>query len=347
MRVPRVRRTAGAWAALQTAGAGMALMVGMATWGADRPGSGTVMGRPDAWFGSAEAVEMGDRVLSHQTARGDWPKNVNTGAAEFGGPGRPERGTFDNGATVGEIRFLARLARMTGERRFRQGVERGLGHILEAQYPNGGWPQSHPAGTGYARHITFNDGTMVGLMELMRVVTRSDDFGWLGEEWRHRAAEAFERGVACILESQVRVRGRLTVWCAQHDELTLEPRPARSYELASLSGGESAGILLLLMSLEGRGARVEEAIRAGVEWYEAVKIGGIRVVTRDGDRVVVVDEAAPPVWARFYELPTMRPLFAGRDGVARYRLSDIEQERRAGYAWYGNWGERVLRAWGK
>ncbi|MBX3746517.1 MAG: pectate lyase [Verrucomicrobiae bacterium] len=331
---------------LGAAGAGMAAILGMAAWGADRPGSGTLMGRPEAWFASVEAVEMGGRVLSHQTARGDWPKNMNTAAA-FAGPGRPERGTFDNGATVGEIRFLARLARVTGERRFREGVERGLSHILDAQYPNGGWPQSHPAGPGYGRHITFNDGTMVGLMELMREVSRSEDFGWLGQAWRGRAAEAFERGVECILKCQVRVGGRLTVWCAQHDEITLEPRPARTYELASLSGGESAGILLLLMSLEERGARVEEAIRAGVEWYERVKIRGIRVETRDGDRRVVEDAGAPPLWARFYELDTLRPLFAGRDGVARYRLADIEQERRAGYAWYGNWGERVLRAAGR
>ena len=47
---------------------------------------------------------------------------------------------------------------------------------LAAQYPNGGWPQSYPPGKGYARHITFNDNTMVNLLELVRDVARSDAF---------------------------------------------------------------------------------------------------------------------------------------------------------------------------
>jgi hypothetical protein len=43
----------------------------------------------------------------------------------------------------------------------------------------------------------------------------------------------------------------------------------------------------------------------------------------------------------------MRPIFAGRDGIVKYRMSEIEQERRGGYAWYGNWGEAVLAEYKK
>ena len=45
---------------------------------------------------------------------------------------------------------------------------------------------------------------------------------------------------------------------------------------------------------------------------------------------------APPLWARHYELETDRPVFAGRDGVKRYALADIERERRTGTPWYGS-----------
>ncbi len=85
-----------------------------------------------------------------------------------------------------------------------------------------------------------------------------------------------------------------------------------------------------------------------------MKLTGIRVEsTVDAtqasgeDRVVVQDASAPPLWARFYELGTNRPIFSSRCEVPecatdplfmrRYALAEIENERRVGYAWYGNW----------
>jgi PelA/Pel-15E family pectate lyase len=54
----------------------------------------------------------------------------------------------------------------------------------------------------------------------------------------------------------------------------------------------------------------------------------------DFDRVVVDDPKAPPIWARFYELGTGRPLFCNRDGKAVYSLAEVDRERRTGYGWY-------------
>lgn len=36
-----------------------------------------------------------------------------------------------------------------------------------------------------------------------------------------RAAGAVKKGVACILKCQIVVDGKLTAWCAQHDETLL------------------------------------------------------------------------------------------------------------------------------
>jgi len=52
------------------------------------------------------------------------------------------------------------------------------------------------------------------------------------------------------------------------------------------------------------------------------------------DRIVVEDAAAGPLWARFYEINTGRPIFSGRDGVVKYSMAEIEHERRTGYNWY-------------
>lgn len=53
---------------------------------------------------------------------------------------------------------------------------------------------------------------------------------------------ALDRGVDFILKSQIRTQGVLTAWCQQHDPVTYAPKLARSYELPSKSGSESAGI---------------------------------------------------------------------------------------------------------
>jgi PelA/Pel-15E family pectate lyase len=140
------------------------------------------------------------------------------------------------------------------------------------------------------------------------------------------------------------VDGHLTAWCAQHDEKNYEPRPGRAYELVSISGSESVGILRLLISIDDPGPEVVQAVDAAVAWLRSVELHGIRIVERDGNRVVVEDDSAPPLWARFYEIGSNRPFFCGRDGVKKYRLDEIEAERRNGYSWYGSWPRSLLES---
>lgn len=293
---------------------------------------------PDDWFRGAEGQRIVSNVLSWQSPQGSWPKNLDTTAAPFTGDPKTLKGTYDNGATTGELRFLACAFRVTGDERCRKAFLKGFDHILKAQYPTGGWPQFYPPGKQYHRHITFNDDAMVRLLYFLREVQR---FDFLDADRKQAAQNSFDRGIACILKCQVVVNGTPTVWCAQHDEITLEPRPARKYELVSLSGAESVSILRFLMSLDNPSPEIIRAVNAGVAWFDAVKLTGIRVETRDGNKVVVKDPNAPPLWARFYEIGTNRPFFCGRDGVKKYDIAEIEAERRNGYAWYGGWGARL------
>lgn len=297
--------------------------------------------KPDEWYRSTDGRRMADHILTWQAASGSWPKNVNTASEPFAGDAATIRGTFDNGATTSELRFLARAFRVTGEARCRAALFRGIDHILQSQYRTGGWPQFHPPGTNYHRHITFNDDTMVRLMEFVRAVATAPDYEFVDAPRRQAAKEAFQRGIECILKCQITVHGKLTAWCAQHDEGDYRPRPGRSYELVSLSGAESAGILQLLMSLEAPGPEVVRSVKAGAEWFESARLTGVRQTVVNGDKKIVRDAEAPPLWARFYEIESNRPIFASRDGVKKYDLVEIEPERRNGYAWYGSWGTSV------
>jgi PelA/Pel-15E family pectate lyase len=303
--------------------------------------------QPDKWYRSKEGIRITENILSWQSPHGSWPKNISTTQEPFTGDPNTLRGTFDNNATTEEIRFLARAFRATKDKRYKQAVLKGIDNILEAQYPTGGWPQYYPLDKDYSRHITFNDNAMVRLMNLLRDAAGSHDFAFLDSNRRKAARKSFDRGIQCILKCQIIVNGKPTVWCAQHDELDYSPRPARTYELVSLSGAESSGILELLMSLDHPSPEVIRAIKAGAEWYESSKITGIRVVWTGGDRVVREDPNAPVLWARFYEIESNRPMFSGRDGIKKYSLAEIEQERRRGYAWYGSWGDSVAENYAK
>jgi PelA/Pel-15E family pectate lyase len=302
--------------------------------------------QPAEWFHAPAARERLANLLSHQDKDGCWPKNLDTTAKAYAGKRDALRGTFDNSATVHELRLLARGFRVTKDERYREAFLEGVSCILKAQYTNGGWPQS-PRASGYGQHITFNDDTLIGLMTLLREIYDEKDYHFVPGETRQQAREAFDRGVQCILDCQIRVDGRLTAWCAQHDRKTLEPCGARSYEHPSISGGESAGILCLLMSLDEPTDEIRRSVRAGVAWYGQSTITGLRAERKDGNRTIVPDPAAPPLWARFYEIDTNRPIFSGRDGVIKYALSEIEAERRNGYAWYVSSGKRVEVAWSR
>ena len=165
-------------------------------------------------------------VLSHQSTQGDWPKNIDTSASRYEGDRSNLTGTFDNGATVGEVRFLARAFKVTGRPADREAFDKAIDHILAAQYPNGGWPQTYPPGKGYARYITFNDNTMVNLLELLRDVARPTTSRSSTRPGARRPGRALPSGDR--VRPQMPGRGQRPVdrLVRQHDEKTLEPREA-------------------------------------------------------------------------------------------------------------------------
>jgi len=227
---------------------------------------------PDEWYRSDEGKRIAANILSQQSDLGGWPKNVDT-TVPYTGTDREKdlKPTFDNGATTDELRFLARAYKATGDDRYKQAFLKGYDYVLKAQYPTGGWPQFYPPDKAYHRHITFNDDAMVRLMNFLRETYTGDDYPLLDADRKRAARGAFDRGVACILKCQITVDGRLTAWCAQHDEIDYSPRPARAFELVSLSGSESVGSTRLLMSLDDPSPEVVRAVRAAVSPSSTVR----------------------------------------------------------------------------
>jgi PelA/Pel-15E family pectate lyase len=301
--------------------------------------------------------ETSETLLLYQRDNGGWPKNFewedrlsDKQKKELLNQKPKTDTTIDNGGTYREVKHLSQAYVKFEDQRYRKAALKGLAFLLEAQYDHGGWPQYYPVGKGYNRHITFNDNAMVGVMSLFRdIVQDKPEFGFVEDTMRQQAAQAIDQGIDCILKCQIVVNGKKTAWCAQHDEKTFKPRKARSYELASLSGAESVKIVRFLMAIKTPTLEIKEAIESAVAWFEQVKIVGKRVKTvkdpsapKGRDRIVVPDASAPPLWARFYEIDTMRPFFCSRDGIPKYHLSEISHERRNGYSWLGSYPDDLL-----
>lgn len=315
------------------------------------------------WYSSAEAIRVADNLLAYQHISGGWPKNIDMARplskeeveeiikAKNETGTELSRATLDNGATFPQMRFLARVFEHTKQERFKEAFLKGIRYLLDAQYENGGWPQFFPIRKGYYEHITFNDDVMVNTMQLLKeIFLNQEAFAslQLSDKIKDKAQKAFEKGVRCILRTQIYINGQPTVWCAQHDKNTLAPAKARSYELPSFSGSESVGIVLLLMDIEDPSDDIIAAVNGAISWFEKHKIEGIRlerILNKEGqkDLILVKDPNAKPLWGRFYDLQTGKPFFCSRDGIKRKSLAEISYNRRNGYKWYTDAPEKALK----
>lgn len=303
-----------------------------------------------------------DNMLLYQRSNGGWPKHINnvkvdytkslseTDLVRLTKDRSRKDATIDNGATTKEIRYLVKAFQKTGNKAYKQAAEKGIRYLLQMQMANGGFPQFYPDSSSYRGQITYNDNAMINALTVLRDVANGvDGFAALDASLKAPAQKAVEKGIDCIVKTQVVINGKPTVWCAQHDKKTLLPVNARAFELASLSGSESVGIVDFLMKEENPSPQVKNAVVHAVNWLKAARIRGYKYTDvedpsqpKGRDRVLVKDDFSS-VWARFYDLETGRPLFAGRDGKKRFNLEEVEVERRTGYAWYGTWPEKLLK----
>jgi len=313
-------------------------------------------------YRAVEAAKIADNILLYQRNNGGWPKNYDMQAIltddqkdSLIRTKDDTRTTFDNTTTYSQIEYLAKVYTATKIEKYKIACLKGIDFILSAQYPNGGWPQYFPLQDNYSRRITFNDDAFLGIMNVLKDILDNKDFyAFVDVERRHKIKLSFDNGLNCILNLQIKDNGNLTAWAQQYDEIDLSPAWARAFEPPAISNGESAGIVLFLMNIDNPTERIKNAIESAVEWFKSSKIEGIRIKTIEApelksqwktfnyDRIAVVDSTAPPIWTRYYELGTHKPLFCDRNSKYLYSLAEVSRERRSGYSWYLYSPQKVL-----
>ena len=333
------------------------------------------LARAADWYSGAEARRIADIVVSFQTPAGGWSKNIDLSkhlreAGEGFAPDNSSRlvgtndyetsrdmswnyvGTIDNDATMTQLRFLAKVISAGSTRTtkaYRNSFERGVDYLLAAQNPNGGWPQVWPLQGGYHDAITYNDGAMLNVLRLFKDISAGKgEYKFTSRTMKKRAAASFALGLRCILASQIIENGQRTVWCQQHDALTLQPASARNYEMPSLCSGESAAIVVFLMELPKPDSNIVTSVRGAAAWFERTQIRNVafRKVGNEG-RTLIASPGSGPLWGRYYEIGTDRPIFGDRDKTIHDVVDEISRERRDGYAWFTDNPGEVLRKYQK
>lgn len=226
---------------------------------------------------------------------------------------------LDDNVTQAATRVLMRVDKALGfsDKAIHEAALYALDRLIAAQYPIGAWPQrfrkppdpaqfpvkkaSYPEswsmkwpGPDYQNHYTFNDNSIGDAIDMMLEAAR------IYNEPRYRASA--EKGGQFILMAQM--PDPQPAWAQQYDR-DMHPAWARIFEPPSVTGGESQGIMRVLMALyrETGDKKYLDPVPRALAYLKK------SYVPRTGAEIF---QRIPPgpVLARFYEFKTNRPLYA-------------------------------------
>ena len=234
--------------------------------------------------------------------------------------GEDKRGVtnLDDNVTQAAVRVMMRVDKALNfsDKAIHEAARFALDRLLAAQYPIGAWPQRFRKppdfskfpikrasyqeswskkwpGPDYQSNYTFNDNTIADAIDMMLEAAR------IYNEPRFRASAV--QGGEFILRAQM--PDPQPAWAQQYDA-EMHPAWARVFEPPSVTGGESQGIMRILMTLyrETGDRRYLEPIPRALEYLK-------RSAVPRGDAEIFRRIPSGPVMARFYELKTNRPLY--------------------------------------
>lgn len=285
------------------------------------------------------------RETAHGLARGQLQSGGWTYMIEFdpgqrrrfayrdgGGPAGRNVSTLDDDTTQAALRFLVRADRALGfkDATVHECVRYGLECLLKAQYPNGAWPQGWdrfpepeqfpvkpaafpeswlrvwPGSRQYWRFYTLNDEALATTIQTLFETARLLGQPTPGNELTNLASRcraAAEKGGDFLLLAQM--PEPQPAWAQQYD-FEMHPTWARKFEPPAVTGGESQGVLRILLELyrQTGQAKYLEPVPRALDYLRRSRLPDGRL-------------------ARFYELRTNRPLYFTRDYQLTYDDRDV------------------------
>ncbi|MBQ7158682.1 MAG: pectate lyase [Treponema sp.] len=268
-----------------------------------------------------------------------------------------QQSTLDNRNIYSQIEYLSQVYQQVPDPRYKECAVRAFNWILNAQHPvSGGWTGSDVYG------ITYNDDVMTGTMTLLRDIADGlPQYAFLGKKAQAEAKAAYDKAIQCVLKTQIKIKQSdgselLTAWCQQHDHETLQPMWARAFEPPSITTGESVELVLMLMDDPNPSEELKKCIVAACEFLQRddLVLKGKKIVRKsaegglsdlgqytDYEQVMVDDPNAPALWARMYDMQTLKPVWCDRNRKICDTFNDMSKERRNGYSYTGTWVKKI------
>ena len=300
---------------------------------------------------------LAEKMMAYQLPNGGWGKHrsdkknvdytqkIDAQLLKIIKAGNNDLATIDNNATSKEINGLIKAYSTTKNPAYLKSAEKGIQYLLSMQYQNGGFPQYFPNSAIYRKQVTYNDNAMINVLTVLYNISEGKEgFDAVNSQLKDKSKAALQKGIACILKTQVLQNGKLSIWADQYNEVTLKPEKARAFEPMSLASGESVNIVKFLM-MQPVTPEIEKSIKSAIQWFKDSKIDGYtyNVSRESGNAVRVLSKKeGSAVWARFYDIPTNKPIFGDRDGSVKFNYEDVSEERRMGYSWYNEAGTKLI-----
>lgn len=224
--------------------------------------------------------------------------------------------------------------------------------LNEMIYDNGGIPQYFPLQGYHFDNICINDGAFINYLKYCDFILNSKIKNDISSDKILLLTENYTKALTCLLNLQIEIEGKKTIWTQQYDPLTLEPTSARSFEQISLCSLESSQILLYLMSKKNPSNLIKSSIISGCEWFYNNKISDYTQRQTNNNIYIVNDKdnVKRNLYSRYYTIDKdSEPIFFDRDEntYSLNTFNDMPLERRNGYTWLGTWGDYLLKCFEK
>ena len=229
--------------------------------------------------------------------------------------------SFGNDRTQGATRFLMKVSQYVHDPKIEAAISRALKCLLAGQFKGGKWDGAwswlYPAKKGtYPSRPTFNDHTISNCVRAMHAA------------YVRYGNPQYLASVRRCLKFYLRSQGDepQPAWAQSYGE-DLKPHKARRMEPAAYAGGESAGnvVLLLDMYIELGDERCFKAAARAAEWLKRSQIAP--------------DSKGRPLWARFYEIGTNKPLYFTK----RYKLTYSDDDLPVHYCFKRDFATAAIR----
>ena len=310
-----------------------------------------------ATFSAQVKDTLAEKMMVYQLPNGGWGKHmsnkkevdykkkIDPKLLKIIKAGDNNLATIDNNATSKEINGLINAYSTTKNPVYLKSAEKGIEYLLSMQYENGGFPQYFPNSAIYRKQVTYNDNAMINVLTILYNISEGKEgFDAVNSQLKEKSKVALQKGIACVLKTQVLQNGKLSIWADQYNEVTLVPEKARAFEPMSLATGESVNIVKFLM-LQPVTPEIEKSIKSAIQWFKESKIDGYTYnVSRESEKAIrtLSKKEGSAVWARFYDIPTNKPVFGDRDGSVKFNYEEVSEERRMGYSWYNEAGTKLI-----